>query len=90
MTSNEHRQRMERRAYLLRKRGPQYHVTMVRDNDNRICAGRGDDLQALIAVADLKAPAYVVNDWARPTPEVVYVALKDEVQTETRHYMETV
>jgi hypothetical protein len=91
-TEMTHGERMERRGYLLRKRGPQYHVTIIRrdmlngrEADNLICAARGNDLPALIALADAKAPAYVINDWARPTPKVVHVALAEEPSDD--HYM---
>jgi hypothetical protein len=94
--SAEHRQRMERRAYLLRKRSPRYHVTLVRRDqlqtgevvDNLICGGRSNDLDGLVAIADSKAPAYVIDNWARPTPEVVYVALPpDKIKTKSDPHM---
>lgn len=94
MTS--HKERMERRDYLIRKRRPRYHVTAVRRDklqsgefvDNRFIVSESDDLNSLFAIADEKAPAYIIDEHARPTPEVVYVALKESSEPEVQHYMQ--
>lgn len=76
-----HQERMEWRNYLIRKRRPRYHVTCVR-GDNAFMAGQSNDLDTLLAIVDAKAPAYIVDNWARPTPEVVHVALAKESQVD--------
>ena len=82
--SNEHQQRLERRRHLIEKRYPRYHVSIVR-GEKTVADVRSNDLDAQIAKAKAKAPAYVVDNWARPTPEVVFVALAD--QSEPDAYM---
>lgn len=94
--SQPHRRRMERRACSLRKRQARYHVTACRrerlqngkEVDNRFTVSESNDLNSLFAIADDKAPAYIVDWHARPTPEVVYVALPREKENEAQHYMQ--
>lgn len=80
-----HKERMERRRYVMERRYPRYHVTIIR-GEELISGTRSNDLEAQIAKAKAKAPAYVIDNWARPTREVVFVAIK-EGQAEADAYM---
>jgi hypothetical protein len=61
-----------------RKPTMRYQIKTVRD---KILAGRhSNDLAALISEANQRPPAYVVDQWAKPTPEVVHVAPAPEAQ----------
>lgn len=84
-----HSERIGWRDYLNRKKGYRYHVTLVRRDtlngkpvDNLIRATQSNDINELFAIADEKAPAYIIDNWARPTPEVAYVALPKESHLE--------